>query len=276
MSIIHRRSGLGRKAFLCVTLLTSFAHAAPDCIVTITDGIEVMTLNHGPVFDKERGYCLTVEGNINEGGNEIIFRTTYDSGKVSTFGPNDRKDAAVFETKGDGKSEYLILGGYAGDAWREDEYTRYLPRPSMPAYTTLVHHGKGKKTGEWFFSATFTVKEGSLQNRMRTYIGQLKAMGFTGDARNHELRSRDRASPAARAPDATAFLGYIARNNAGFLVRASCPGPRLCHVSLDNPRKAQREARESAARKAKAEKERRRKRKFDDDFSDFVDSLPDK
>jgi hypothetical protein len=272
MRHIHRRSGLGKTAFLCVALLASLAHAAPDCIATVGG----MTMNFGPVFDKERGYCLTMESILNEDGNEIFLRVTYDSGKVSTLGPNDRKDAVVFETKGDGRSEYLSLGGLAGDAWREDEYTRYLPRPSMPAYTTLVHHGKGKKTGEWFFAATFTVKEGNLQNGMRTYIGQLKAMGFTGDARNHELRSRDMASPAARAPDATAFLGYIARNNAGFLVRASCTGPRLCFVNLDNPKKAHREAREHAARQAKAEKARRRKQKFDDDFSDFVDSLPNK
>ena len=271
MRYASRRSGLCKEtfAFFCATLLSSFAHAAPDCIVTVRG----MTVNAGPVLDTDHGYCVTREIVINESDNEWLAHTTYESGKVvdHEIAAKDRKNA-WFGAKEGGRNEYV---SYGTDAWPTDEYTSHLPRPALPAFMVGVTHGKGKKTGEWSFSALFVDKEGKVQDGMRAYIGQLKAMGFTGDARRRELRSGDLALPRARTPDAGALLTYRARNNAGFLVRVLCTGTQLCQLSLANPTKAQRESGENAARKAKAENERRRKQKFADDFFGSVDALPD-
>jgi hypothetical protein len=264
-------SGLGRQvlAFLCAALATAFAHAAPDCIVT-SEGI---SFNAGPVLDAEHGYCLTQQVVIDRSGGGWITHTTYEDGKVVDGAVAvEAKKNVRFETKDNGKTQYV---SYGADAWRQDEYTSYLPTPPMPVFMVGVVHGKAQKTGEWFLSALFIDKEGKALNRMRAYIGQLKALGFIGDADEHELRSQDGAAHdkngAGPDADAAALLAYGARNNAGFFVRVLCTGPQLCHVSLDNPAKA----RSNTARKAKKEEARRRRKKFDDDFADLVNSLPD-
>jgi hypothetical protein len=263
----NKRPGIGGKAsaLLCAVLLTSLAHAAPDCIVTANG----TSFNAGPVLDKDHGYCVTQEIIVNESDNKWLAHTTYESGKVvdRVIAVNDQKNA-WFETKQEGKSGYV---SYGLDAWPEDEYTSYLPKPSIPAFMVSLTHGKDKRTGEWSFSALFVDKQGKAQDGMRTYIGQLKTIGFMGDADEYAPKSGGNGS----SPEAIALLAYSGRNNAGFLARVLCMGTRLCHVRLDNPRKAQRETSEKASRKAREEKKRRRTQKVTDDFVDFVNSLPD-
>lgn len=264
MKYESRLPRLGKKAFLGAVLLASLAQAAPDCIIKI-DG---MALNAGPVSDAGHGYCVTQELALNEGGNGWLVHTTYESGEVVDYiiGATDKKNAWLGT-----QDEYV---SYGQDAWPEDEYARHLPRPAIPAFMTGVAQGKGQKTGEWFFSAVFIDKEGKVQDGMRAYIGQLKTQGFAGNAHDEEIRNKDVALNGVLPPDAVALLAYAARNNAGFVVKVLCTGPQLCHLGLDNPRKAQREARERTERHAKEEQERKRKQKFTDDFFDFVDALP--
>lgn len=271
MTYVSRLPRLGKKALLCatllyVTLLASLAQAAPDCIVTFRGN----TFNASPVSNTEHGYCVTQELFINDAGTEWLMHTTYESGQVvdHVIAVTDKKNA-WFGTK----DEYV---SYGVDAWTEDEYTRYLPKPAMPAFLTGMTHGKDKKTGEWSFSAVFIDPAGKVQDGMRTYIRRLKTMGFTRDALDEKIGSEDIAQNGVLAPDAGVLLAYGARNSAGFFAKVLCTGPRMCHLGLDNPRKAQREAKERTARQAKEEQERRRKQKFNDDFFDFVDALPDK
>jgi hypothetical protein len=258
MRYANQGSGPGKKAFafLCAALSSSFVHAAPDCMVTVRG----MSFNAGPVLDTAHGYCITQEIVINEGDGGWLAHTTYESGKIvdQVIAVKDQKNA-WFGAKEGGRNGYV---SYGLDAWPEDEYTSHLPKPAMPAYLVGVTHGKDKRIGEWSFSALFVDEAGKVQDGMRAYIGQLKVMGFTGEARDLALSH--------------ALLTYRARNNAGFHVRVLCTGMRLCHLALTNPTRARREAGETAARKAKEEKERRRKQQFADDFADFVDALPDK
>ncbi|MDR0736763.1 MAG: hypothetical protein LBF51_08070 [Zoogloeaceae bacterium] len=255
MRYANRRPGLGKKtlALLCAALWTSLAHAAPDCLVTVRG----MSFHAGSVLDTDHGYCVTREIVIREGDSEWIAHTTYESGKVveHVIAVKDQKNA-WFGAKEGGKDGYV---SYGLDAWPEDEYTSHLPRPALPAYMVGVTHGKGKRIGEWSFSALFVDDAGKVQDGMRAYIGQLKAMGFTGEARTLSH----------------ALLTYRARNNAGFHIRVLCTGTRLCQLGLTNPTRTQREAGEKAVRKAKEEKERRRKQQFTDDFADSIDALPD-
>jgi hypothetical protein len=266
MEMGHHNIRAARLGFLCIALLlVSLAKAAPDCTVTFRD----ITLNIGPLFIKEHGYCVMQELSINESNHEWITRTTYESGKVVDYviTATEKKNLR-FGTK----DEYGI---YGPDSWPDDEYTSYLPKPAMPAYMAAVVQGKGKETGEWTFNALFIDKEGKLMDGMRAYIKQLKTMGFTRDAHDKEILSKNIGSNTAQPPGKPMLLTYRAGNNAGFLAAVLCgTGGKLCHLRLDNPRRAYREAGKKATRKAKEEKERKRKQKFDDDFFDFSNSLP--
>jgi hypothetical protein len=231
--------------------------------------VEGISFNAGPVLDADHGYCLTQQVVIDQSSNGWITHTAYEDGEVvdGTVAVEAQKNVR-FEAKEHGKTRYV---SYGADAWPRDEYTRHLPTPTMPAFMVGVIHGKERRTGEWSFIALFVDKEGQAQNGMRAYIGQLKAMGFTGNANDHELRGED-AAARDRGPNAAALLAYGARNNAGFLVRVLCTGAQLCQLSLDNPTKAQR--RGNSTRKTREEARRGRKQ-FDAEFADFVNSLPE-
>lgn len=270
----NRASALAGKSFLlCAALLASSAHAAPDCIATF----EGNTVNLGSVRAAEHGYCVTLEATAAERDDgqgrrvtEWLMRTTYESGEVVdlTITGTDEKNVR-FGTE----NEY---GSYGPDAWQEDNYSRNLPKPAMPAYMTSVSQGKGGETGEWTFSALFMDKEAHLMDGMRGYINQLRARGFTGDVYDREIANSRIGLNPALPPDEVVLLAYRARNNAGFLVAVVCgTGGRLCHLRLDNPRRADREANKRQVRKAKEKEERKKKQKFDDDFFDFTRSLPD-
>ncbi|MDR0672993.1 MAG: hypothetical protein LBF93_04880 [Zoogloeaceae bacterium] len=270
----NRASALaGRTFLLCAALLASPAHAAPDCIGTF----EGNTVNLGPVRAAEHGYCVTLELLSTERDNaqgeratEWLMRTTYESGEivdVTLTGENEKNVRLGI------KEEYI---SYGPDAWLDDDYSRNLPKPAMPAYMTSVSLGKGGETGEWTFSALFIDKEGRLMDGMRAYIRQLKAMGFIRDAHDKEIPNRNARPIPGRRPDGVTLLAYWARNNAGFLAATFCvAGGHLCHLRLDNPTRAHKEANKRQARKTREEEERKKKQKFDDDFFDATRSLPD-
>jgi hypothetical protein len=257
---------LGGKvlAFLCAVLVPAFAHAAPDCIVTV----EGKSINVGPFLDAEHGYCLTQQLVIDGKSGGWITHTVYEDGaSVDGAISVEAQKNVRFEATESGKTRYV---SYGADSWRQDEYTRYLPTPPMPAFSLGVIHGKAQEAGEWFLSALFVDKEGKAIHNMRAYVDQLKAGGFTVDADERGLPGKDGARPLP-----AALLTYGAKNQAGFLVKVLCTGPQLCHLSLDNPAKAKHNAVKNAARKAKQEEARRSRKKFDDDFADLVNSLPD-
>jgi hypothetical protein len=162
--------------------------------------------------------CVKTEGHVGE--EEVrSHATTIHPGSGANDKEHDtsmviNKDVWRFDEKG-GKKDYY---GQFGGEWPDDEHTRRLPKPDMP----LAFAGVNER--DRTFTAMFQADAENHQRDitlMKAYAKKLKARGFT-------LKPKESEGPGAYA--------YRAKNGTGYLVRVTCPAPRIpCGLELYTP-----------------------------------------
>jgi len=204
-------------AMLCACLLamTQYARACEPSISSSETGGVVEITAVGPTSTEE---CLRTDVHIDENQNEYRTRTTTinSDGSANPQGRDDRLLLNEEQMRIDQKD-----GTYAqfGGDWPDDEYTRRLPRPNMPI-SSAAHNEKSHSLGVMFKS---NAEGGSITAvKVKAYVEQLKARGFTIDAKPYENEELGN-------------YAYRAKNSAGYLVVFSCSLRSSCGLALYDP-----------------------------------------
>ncbi|MDR2031791.1 MAG: hypothetical protein LBP86_05970 [Azoarcus sp.] len=222
---------------VCLWLPAIYAHAADDCPATITvnesaAGTDVLTVAPS---GKE---CARSETHMDENEFRVRKETIHPDGGVGPQG----EDTQTVMKKGGDRTELRTdkkdgsYGQFNGE-WPDDEYTRRIPRPPLPLNFVNLRKASEKLVAMFDPQASSgsDFESDATVRKMRNYVAQLKARGFTEIVTDKKKKYN--------AVDYESFI-YEAKDPAGYMARVSCGsgnGKVTCDLNLYAPKGAKAE-----------------------------------